>query len=84
MRDHHLRYLDKLQCAAGRVIEEELHKIAAKEVEGNPDGLFDSVNIRCGDFQYKDTRLEAHQLVKKSADVPHKGALLYVILQYCY
>ena len=76
VRDH-LRYLDELQCAAGRVVE-ELRKIAAKEVEGNPDGLFDSVHIRRGDFQYKDTRLEADKLVEKSADVLHKGALLYI------
>jgi len=76
VRDH-LRYLDELQCAAGRVVT-EMRKIAEKDVENNPDGLFDTLHVRRGDFQYKDTRLEADVLFEKSKDVLQEGAVLYI------
>jgi len=74
VRDH-LRYLDELQCAAARVVT-ELRNIAKNE--GNSDGLFDTFHIRRGDFQYKETRLEADQLYEKSKDLMPEGSVLYI------
>ena len=55
-----------------------MRKIAEKDVENNPDGLFDTLHVRRGDFQYKDTRLEADVLFEKSKDVLQEGAVLYI------
>ncbi len=76
VRDH-LRYLDELQCTAARVVD-EIRKIAMKEVSDNPDGHFDTLHVRRGDFQFKDTRLEADQLFEKSKDVLQEGSIVYI------
>jgi hypothetical protein len=73
VRDH-LRYVDELQCAAARVVH-ALREIARKQ-PNNPDGLFDSMHIRRGDFQFKETRLDAPQLYEKSKQwVPEKSVV---------
>ena len=54
IRDH-VRYIDEIQCAAGRVVHalRERAKNNAKQPPGtNPTGLFDTIHIRRGDFQY--------------------------------
>jgi len=71
VRDH-LRYIDEIMCAAARVVE------AVRKRSKNKDGLFDSMHIRRGDFQYKKTRLEAKELIKKSKDKLEQGGLLYI------
>jgi hypothetical protein len=63
VRDH-LRYVDELQCAAARIVH-ALREIAMEQ-PNNSNGLFDSMHIRRGDFQYKETRLDAPQLLEKS------------------
>jgi len=74
VRDH-LRYLDELQCAAARVVD-KLHSIAKQE--GEPNGQFDTFHVRRGDFQYKDTRVEADVLYDASKDHIPAKATLYI------
>lgn len=71
VRDH-LRYIDEIMCAAARVVE------AVRKRSKDEGGLFDSMHIRRGDFQYKKTRLEANELIKKSKDKIKEGGLLYI------
>ena len=57
----HLRYSDEIQCAAARVIQ----AIRRRAIEYNPSntlGIFDSIHVRRGDFQYKKTRISAAEI----------------------
>jgi len=74
VRDH-LRYGDEIQCAAARVMA-AVRKRARKH--GNPDGEYDSFHIRRGDFQYKNTRLEADQIYENSKDEIPANATVFV------
>ena len=65
VRDH-LRYSDEIQCAAARVVDAVRRR--ARGRGDNPKGEFDSFHIRRGDFQYKDTRLEADQILANVKD----------------
>ena len=76
VRDH-LRYLDELHCAAARVVT-EIRSIAKKEAENNHDGAFDTFHIRRGDFQYKETRIEAAELYERSKKYIPEGSVLYI------
>lgn len=77
VRDH-LRYIDELQCAAARVVS-ALREIAKKKSrDDNPNGEFDTMHIRRGDFQYKMTRLEGPKLYEKSKDLIPKKEVLYI------
>jgi len=69
VRDH-LRYIDQIICAAARVVE------AVRKRSKN--GIFDSMHVRRGDFQYKKTRLEAKELIEKSKDKLEEGGLLFI------
>ena len=53
VRDH-LRYVDEIQCAAARVIEELTRR--ALQNSGGDDDTFDTIHVRRGDFQYKEVR----------------------------
>jgi hypothetical protein len=75
VRDH-LRYVDELQCAAARVVH-ALRDIAKKE-PNNPNGFFDTMHIRRGDFQYKETRLDAPQLLEKSKQWIPKNTVVFI------
>ncbi|CAB9522865.1 GDP-fucose protein O-fucosyltransferase [Seminavis robusta] len=59
MRDH-MRYNDDIQCAAARLVH-MMRQLARKN--GNPTGEFDSFHIRRGDFQYKNTRIPAEEIL---------------------
>eukprot|EP00978_Attheya_sp_CCMP212_P048149 scaffold478846_cov59-Attheya_sp.AAC.3 len=72
VRDH-LRYIDEIQCAAARVV----HKIRER-VRNNPNGEFDSLHIRRGDFQFKDTRVDADVLYENSKLELEEGATVYI------
>jgi GDP-fucose protein O-fucosyltransferase len=52
-------YVDEIQCAAARVIEQV--RIKARE-HGDKDGRYDSFHIRRGDFQYEDIWLPAQEI----------------------
>ena len=75
VRDH-LRYIDELQCAAARVVG-AVRDIAKKNSD-NPNGEFDTMHIRRGDFQYKMTRLEGPELYEKSKDWIPEKTVLYI------
>jgi len=74
IRDH-LRYIDELQCAAARVVE-ALREKAKKN--GSPEGIFDTLHVRRGDFQYKDTRVDATVLYDNSADLIPENTTLFI------
>lgn len=74
MRDH-LRYVDEIQCAAARVVKAVRQK--ARE-HGNEDGIFDTFHIRRGDFQYKDTRINAFTIYDNIKDLITEGATIYI------
>jgi hypothetical protein len=65
MRDH-MRYIDEIQCAAARIVAALRRR--AKD-RGWEKGSFDTMHIRRGDFQFKDTRIEAPQILLNSKDV---------------
>eukprot|EP00548_Thalassiothrix_antarctica_P006224 CAMPEP_0194139344 /NCGR_PEP_ID=MMETSP0152-20130528/8992_1 /TAXON_ID=1049557 /ORGANISM="Thalassiothrix antarctica, Strain L6-D1" /LENGTH=589 /DNA_ID=CAMNT_0038837129 /DNA_START=325 /DNA_END=2094 /DNA_ORIENTATION=- len=67
MRDH-MRYIDEIQCAAARVVE-SLRETAT---------VFDTMHIRRGDFQFKDTRIEASEIIQNSKDVLSKDKTIYI------
>ena len=74
VRDH-LRYVDEIQCAAARVVVAMREK--ARE-NGNPDGHFDTMHIRRGDFQYKKTRIEAQRIYENARDVLVENSTIYI------
>ena len=76
VRDH-VRYLDKIFCAAGRIVHAIREEAKAKDPE-NQTGDFDAFHIRRGDFQYKKTRLEAKDLFDISAPHLNEGTTLYI------
>ena len=72
MRDH-MRYIDELQCAAARIVQ----AIRTRTRQRNQTG-FDTFHIRRGDFQYKNTRIEAAQIYENVRDVLTEGATVYI------
>lgn len=77
MRDH-MRYNDDIQCAAARLVHSMRQKAREHDPNGNPDGIFDSFHIRRGDFQYKDTRIDAEQIHAKSKDKLVPGSTIFI------
>jgi hypothetical protein len=74
VRDH-LRYVDDIQCAAAKIV----HAVREKAREnGNPDGLYDSMHIRRGDFQYKETRIEAEEILANIQDIMPDNTTLFI------
>jgi hypothetical protein len=59
MRDH-MRYVDELQCAAARIVSAMRDRARRKNPQSH--GEFDTFHIRRGDFQYKNTRIEAEEI----------------------
>jgi hypothetical protein len=47
-------------------------------MESNHDGAFDTFHIRRGDFQYKETRIEADELYQRSKAYIPEGSVLYI------
>jgi len=76
IRDH-VRYVDEIVCAAARVVR-AVRERARKYNPENVDGLFDSMHVRRGDFQYKKTRLSAEELYKKSSNELTDGSTLFI------
>jgi len=75
VRDH-LRYSDEIQCAAARVVAAVRSR--ARSRGNSTSGEFDSFHIRRGDFQYKNTRLEADEIYKNSRDEIPDGTTVFV------
>jgi GDP-fucose protein O-fucosyltransferase len=74
MRDH-MRYIDEIQCAAARIVA-ALRKRAKDR--GWQDGRFDTFHIRRGDFQFKDTRIGAEEILQNSKDVLTVNKTLFI------
>ena len=77
MRDH-MRYEDHIQCAAGRIVHKMRTIARNNDPEGNPDGLFDTMHIRRGDFQYKDTRIDAVKIYENTKEFLTPNATIYI------
>ena len=74
IRDH-LRYIDEIQCAAARVVH-AMRQLAKKN--GNADGEFDTFHIRRGDFQYKQTRINATEIFNNTYDILEEGGTIFI------
>jgi len=77
VRDH-LRYSDDIQCAAARIVASVRERARKRDPTGNPNGEYDSFHIRRGDFQYKNTRLEADEIYENSKDEMKPGGTVFV------
>jgi hypothetical protein len=74
VRDH-LRYVDEIICAAARVVE-AVREHARKNNQHNAsqnEGIYDSMHVRRGDFQYPPTQLPAEKLFNLSEGELTKG-----------
>jgi hypothetical protein len=69
-----MRYVDEIQCAAARIVAELRQK--ALKLSSSPN--FDTIHIRRGDFQFKDTRISAEEILANSADVLTVNKTIYV------
>jgi GDP-fucose protein O-fucosyltransferase len=77
VRDH-VRYLDEIQCAAARVVNELQERARSRHPDTNPNGDFDTFHIRRGDFQYKVTRFEASKILEMSRPEMTPNATVYI------
>jgi GDP-fucose protein O-fucosyltransferase len=70
-----LRYVDEIQCAAAKIV----HAVRQKAKQnGDPDGIFDTFHIRRGDFQYRQTRIEATEIYDNVKDVLVENSTIFI------
>lgn len=74
VRDH-IRYVDQIQCYAAQFVG--FLKARAKKFN-IPNGDFYTMHIRRGDFQYKDTRIEADGILENIKDLIPEQSVLYI------
>jgi hypothetical protein len=77
IRDH-IRYTNEIQCAAGRVVAAVRNHARNRDPTNNPDGLFDAVHVRRGDFQYKATFVEATEILAMVLRKIKDGATVFI------
>lgn len=77
VRDH-IRYRDELMCAAARIVDAVRKRAKSKNPDSNTDGFYDSLHIRRGDFQFKETRLEAEDIAKITKSELQSGATIFI------
>lgn len=77
VRDH-IRYTDEIQCAAARVVAAVREHARKRDPVGNPQGLFDALHVRRGDFQFKATRVEASEIYEQTKKVLKEGSTVYI------
>lgn len=75
VRDH-VRYIDEIQCAAARVVA-GLRKRARERTSGATD-RFDAIHVRRGDFQFRETRVDAPAILESLQKVLPKNTTLYI------
>ena len=63
---------------AARIITAIRERARNRHPDTNPNGEFDSVHIRRGDFQYKQTRIEADEIYKNVEDQLTENATVYI------
>jgi len=80
VRDH-VRYIDEIQCAAARVVTALRKRVADSRttIESNNNiNDFDTIHIRRGDFQFKETRVDADKIVQQLNRVLNNTNTLYI------
>jgi hypothetical protein len=77
IRDH-VRYIDEIQCAAGRLVHKIREHARNRDPVGNPNGIFDTFHIRRGDFQFKTTRIDASEIYKNSKDQLTENSTIFI------
>ncbi|GMH93368.1 hypothetical protein TrVE_jg14334 [Triparma verrucosa] len=75
VRDH-VRYIDEIYCVAAKVVEGLRKKSLARDPDGG--GVFDSLHVRRGDFQYKKTRLEPEALYENTKEHLTPGTTVFI------
>ncbi len=75
VRDH-VRYIDEIQCAAARVVAAMRKRVSTRTGGASKD--FDTIHIRRGDFQFKETRVDASEILKQLKRVLDDGTTLYI------
>ena len=74
VRDH-LRYIDEIQCAAAKIVAAVREQAIAN---GDPEGLYESMHVRRGDFQYKQTRIEAEQIYENIKELFPANSTVFI------
>jgi GDP-fucose protein O-fucosyltransferase len=74
MRDH-VRYVDEIQCAAARIVH-AMHEYA--QSKGVASGEFNTFHIRRGDFQFKQTRIDAAEIYQNVKDTMPEKSIVFV------
>lgn len=78
IRDH-VRYNDEIQCAAARVVQAVRERSRQRgTIPGIEPGEYDSFHIRRGDFQFKDTRIPAEEILQNSQEELTPQATIYI------
>ena len=75
VRDH-VRYIDEIQCAAARVVAAVRKRVSERTKGASTD--FDTIHIRRGDFQFKETRVEAPVILEQLKRVLDAETTLYI------
>ena len=75
MRDH-VRYIDHVYCNAAAVVA----KVREKSLKNDPEGggVFDTLHVRRGDFQYKIVKRTSEQLYEDSKEHLTPGSTLFI------
>ena len=77
-----MRYKDDIQCAGADLVD-AIRADARKADARNVDGVYYALHVRRGDFQFKDVKLSADQIVRNLVGgdgqplIP-RGALVYL------
>ena len=75
VRDH-VRYIDEIQCAAARVVTALRKRVSNRTNGASSD--FDTIHIRRGDFQFKETRVDASKILEQLKRVLDDKTTLYI------
>jgi len=75
VRDH-VRYIDEIQCAAARVVTALRKRVSDRTKGASKD--FDTIHIRRGDFQFKETRVDAKEILEQLKKVLDDTTTLYI------
>eukprot|EP00981_Chlorochromonas_danica_P014118 scaffold7410_cov169-Ochromonas_danica.AAC.3 len=81
IRDY-MRYRDEIQCAGAELVD-AVRADARRSISDNPDGVYYALHIRRGDFQYKEVKISAEQIVqnlhyKNGTAIIPPGSLVYI------
>ena len=75
VRDH-IRYKDEVFCVAATVLS-AMHEKSRQHDEG-AGGNFDTLHVRRGDFQFKNTRVDAETLFESTKEYLTENSSIYI------